>query len=319
MRTYLRPVASLYEIEIDPALKWPSLPSQPLATATRSAGATSKRSVPEERENSPGRVPTTSSTPPDLPDQQEDLFREVLGLLERKQIPLAVSGAFALRQHTGIYRFTKDLDLFLTAPKAGCALSCLQQHGFETEIRDPVWLAKAHRDDFFVDLITGMSNAAIVVEDSWIARAQPAVIYDVETRVLAPEELIASKLFVTRRERFDGADIAHVIYGTQGQLDWKRISDLVGEHWEMLLWSLILFRYVYPGQTHFVPDELWTDLLSRFQKEIANPNSRARFRGSLVDENMFAIDVQEWGLDNVLEEYRGRREPKLRPPSENCK
>jgi len=318
MRTYVPPVASLYEIETESAVEVPVPHRQADATATPSARATSKRSVPEERENSPERVPTTSSVPPELPDQQEDLFREVLGLLERKQIPLAVSGAFALRQHTGIYRFTKDLDLFLTAQKAPCALSCLQQHGFETEIRDSVWLAKAHRDDFFVDLITGMSNAAILVEDSWIARAQPAVIYDVPTRVLAPEELIASKLFVTRRERFDGADIAHVIYGTQGQLDWKRISDLVGEHWEMLLWSLILFRYVYPGQTHYVPNELWTELLSRFQKEISNPNPDARFRGSLVDENMFAIDVQEWGLDNILEEYRGRREPKLRPPSKNC-
>jgi hypothetical protein len=26
---------------------------------------------------------------------------------------------------------------------------------------------------------------------------------------------------------------------------------------------------------------------------------------------MFAIDLQEWGLENLLEEYRQRREPKL--------
>ena len=87
-----------------------------------------------------------------------------------------------------------------------------------------------------------MSNAVIVVEDSWIERANPAVIYDVSTRVLAGEELIASKLFVTRRERFDGADVAHVIYGTQGKLDWQRVLQLIGEHWEMLLWALVLFR-----------------------------------------------------------------------------
>src|SRR5207253_11142238 len=109
--------------------------------------------------------------------------------------------------------------------------------------------------------------------------------------VLAPEELIASKVFVTRRERFDGADIVHVIYGTPGQLDWERLFELVGEHWEMLLCSLVLFRYVYPAQTHYVPNWVWQELLTRLMKEIKQPNPSARFRGSLVDDKMFAIDI----------------------------
>ena len=32
-----------------------------------------------------------------------------------------------------------------------------------------------------------------------------------------------------------------------------------------------------------------------------------KFRGSLVDDKMFAIDVNEWGLENLMEEYRERR------------
>ena len=263
--------------------------------------------MPEEHSTTSASLPVTSSVAPELPKEQEALFRGVLTLLEQKNVPFAVSGAFALRQHTGIFRFTKDLDLFLTSKNAGRALQFLEEHGFETEICDPVWLAKAHRDDFFVDLITGMSNAAIVVEDSWIERAKPAVIYGVETRVLAPEDLIASKLFVTRRERFDGADIAHVIYGTQGKLDWRLVLQTVGEHWEMLLWALVLFRYVYPAQTNYVPQDVWQELLSKFQNAIANPDPNADFRGSLVDENMFAIDIREWGLANLLANLRARR------------
>jgi hypothetical protein len=126
----------------------------------------------------------------------------------------------------------------------------------------------------------------------------------VKTRVLAPEELLASKLFVIRRERFDGADIAHIIYASRGSLKWGRVLELVGEHWEILLWTLILFRYVYPAQTHYVPEELWQDLLSRLQREVTSPNALAKFRGSLVDDNMFAIDVNEWGLHNLLQEAR---------------
>ena len=258
-------------------------------------------------ERQPAIVPETSSQPQVIPEQQQMLFREVLELLERKKVPFAVAGAFALRQHTGISRDTKDLDLFLSSTNATKALKILQKEGFECEVCDPVWLYKAHRYEFFVDLITGMSNATIVVEDSWIERARPAVIYDVTTRVLAAEELIASKLFVTRRERFDGADIAHVIFGTQGKLKWQRILQLIGKNWEMLFWALVLFRYVYPAQTDYVPKQLWQELIHRYQNAIAHPDPSAKFRGSLVDDKMFAIDVNEWGMANLMQEHRERR------------
>ncbi len=265
-------------------------------------------------------LPVTSSLPTEQPREQVDLFRDVLQALESSRVPYAVSGAFALRQHTGICRFTKDLDLFVTARNSDTALACLRQAGMECDVTDPVWLAKAHRDGHFVDLITGMSNGLIIVEDSWIERARPAVVYGVETRVLAPEELVASKIFVARRERFDGADIAHVIYGTYGGFDWQRELDLVGEHWEMLLWALILFRYVYPGQSHYVPGKIWCELLGRFENSLRNPNPQAVFRGSLVDDNMFAIDVNEWELPNLLANQREARLANLgskRVPCEN--
>jgi nucleotidyltransferase DUF2204 len=252
-------------------------------------------------------LPETSSSPGPIPERQRALFQEVLALFEEKKIAYAVSGAFALREHTGIYRNTKDLDVFLTAGTAVRALAHLRDRGFECEVCDPVWLFKTHRDGFFVDLITGMSNAALVVEASWINRSKPAMVYGAQTRVLAPEELLASKLFVTRRERFDGVDIAHVIYGSKGKLDWKRVLRLAGENWEMLFWALVLFRYCYPAQTDYVPKRLWQALLTRFQELVSNPDPAAKFRGSLVDPKMFAIDVKEWGLADLVTEYRARR------------
>lgn len=239
-------------------------------------------------------LPVTSSIPADVPEEQASLFRELLTALEDKRVPYAASGAFALRSHTGICRFTKDLDLFMTAKTSCDVFPYLRERGFDCMVCDPVWLAKAPKGEFFVDLITGMSNGVIVVEDSWIERASPVVIHRVKSRVLAPEELVASKIFVAKRERFDGADIAQVIYGTYGTFDWERMLQIVGEHGEMLLWSLMLFRYVYPAQTHYVPSTIWRRLLQRFENQISGPHSDAKFRGSLVDENMFAIDVNEW-------------------------
>ncbi len=231
--------------------------------------------------------------------------------MNEREIPYAVSGAFALREHTGICRNTKDLDLFLSPDDVPKALAELRAAGFETEVKDPVWLAKAHRDDFFVDLITGMSNGIVTVDRSWIENATPSQILGIPVRVLAAEELLVSKIFIAFRERFDGADIVHLVYGTRGKLKWDRVLQLVGEHWQLLLWALVLFNYVYPQDSKSVPERVWNDLLQRFRKNLDSPGTAANFRGSLLDERMFAIDVNEWGLDNLLERSRERREPKI--------
>ena len=251
----------------------------------------------------------SSSTPPVFAPEQRALFIEVLRHLIAQQIPFAISGAFALHQHTGIWRDTKDLDLFLIHEDVPRALELLTAGDFEAEVCDPVWLCKARRADFFVDLITGMSNAVITVQRDWIERASLAEVLGVPVKVLAAEELIASKLFVTRRERFDGADIVHVIHGTGGKLDWNRILQIIGEHWMMLLWALVLYQYVYPAHSEFVPRTLWEELLSRFRNELDHPNPHAAFRGTLIDENMFAIDTQEWGMANLNEQMRNVRAP----------
>jgi predicted nucleotidyltransferase len=261
-------------------------------------------------------LPVSSSSPPQFPPDQENLFREVLQLLTDQGVPFVVSGAFALQTHTGICRDTKDLDLFLSTEDAQRALQVLQEDGFQCEVADPVWLAKAHRGEFFVDLITGMSNGVVKVDQTWIDRATPSELFGVQVRVLGPEELILSKLFVTRRERFDGADIVHVIYGTHGQLDWDWLLQSVGEHWEVLYWMLVLFHYAYPSKVDYVPSRIWDDLMNRFQTAIRNPDRNSPFRGSLIDPLMFAIDVDEWGMPDMNQEYRERRQPKLRPSCE---
>ena len=240
------------------------------------------------------------------------MFSEVLHLLSAENILFAVSGAFALQRHTGIWRDTKDLDVFLTDDQIDKAFELLRAHGYETEICDPVWLCTVHRGPYFVDLITGMSNGALCVQPDWIERASEAEVVGIRVKVLAPEELIASKLFVTRRERFDGADIVHVIYGTQGKMDWDRVLQLIGENWMVLLWVLVLYQYCYPAQSHYVPRELWANLLSRLNAELDNPNARANFKGSLIDEKMFAIDVTEWGLADLNTKFRTAKVTPLR-------
>jgi hypothetical protein len=270
---------------------------------------------PELMANGDRPLPVSSGVQPTLPPEQLAFFRQVLGMFNEQGFEYVVSGAFALQEHTGIFRDTKDLDLFCTPATASKALAFLKTKGFQIEVTDSVWLAKAWQGEFFVDLITGMSNGVITVDNSWIQRAYPEKVLGVAARVLAPEELIASKVFVDFRERFDGADIVHVIFRTHGKLDWQRLLHLMHGHTELLFWHLVLFHYVYPAHSHFVPHAIWDELIENFTRELSEPNKQAQFRGSLLDERMYAIDVKEWGLADLLEKARAAKRQRIAAPA----
>ena len=248
------------------------------------------------------QLPVTSSTEPDWPPDARSCYEDALHALLEPGISFVVGGAFAVHTHTGIWRTTKDLDLLLTTTHVPEALAQLKARGFDTYIKDPVWLAKARRGEYFVDLITGVGNGSLSVDSTWIARGVPEVVLGLPCRVLAVEELLVSKICVAYRERFDGADVVHLIRGCGKTLDWKRLLELTGSHWQLLFWSLVLFAYVYPAHTDDVPDSVWHELTGWFTHQIKNPSKDAPFRGSLVDPRMFAIDVNEWGERDLYKE-----------------
>ena len=67
-----------------------------------------------------------------------------------------------------------------------------------------------------------------------------------------------------------------------------------------------------PAQTDYVPREVWNDLLRRSQDDLESPTPRRHFRGSLLDDKMFAIDVDEWGMRYLLEESANSASRRLR-------
>jgi len=256
--------------------------------------------------------PVTSSIEPKWAKEARACYRDVLQALQQAGVPCAVGGAFAIHKHTGIWRTTKDLDLLLAPATVPSALAELKKAGFHAYVVDPIWLAKAHRGKYFVDLITGMGNASLIVDDSWIERAETDDILGIPCKVLQAEEMIASKVFVAFRERFDGSDVVHLIKARGVHLDWERIFELLDAHWELLLWSLVFFAYVYPAHTDLVPERVWNELAQRFAELVHHPNKDAPFRGSLADPKMFAIDVNEWGERNLFRDACDRHPCLLR-------
>ena len=47
-----------------------------------------------------------------IPDEEREVYKRALEALNAAGVPYVVAGAYAIYEHTGIYRKTKDLDLF---------------------------------------------------------------------------------------------------------------------------------------------------------------------------------------------------------------
>jgi hypothetical protein len=211
-----------------------------------------------------------------------------------------VAGAYAIYEHTGIYRKTTDLDLFVEPSQVVPAMTALRAGGFRTKLAQSHWLAKAIDDPFFVDIIYGMGNGLALIDPDWYRHSTPAILAATPVRVAPAEELIWHRLFINERHRQDMADIAHLILCVGDTLDWQRLVDKTGPHWPLLLAQLQMFYYVYPGYRSRVPDWVLANLLDRARAETGHEvPSETATRGTLISRFSFAIDVNEWGFHDL--------------------
>lgn len=252
----------------------------------------------DEYANPMGNLPTRAGVRVFRPGQAE-VLAEALRLLEAAGVRVLLAGAFAHHAYTGVWRDTKDLDFFVRREDVGAALDALSAAGFETELRHPVWLAKAWRGEYLLDFIFANSNGKLLVDETWFERSRPIELGGLRARVISLEDLIASKVYIAKRDRFDGADILHLIRCAWGTVDWPRVLDRLGEDRSLLFWYLVLFDAVYPGHSDLLPQELMQEL---FQEMRERWNGGAvdwkRFRGALIDEEAFAIDIDDWGYED---------------------
>jgi hypothetical protein len=241
-----------------------------------------------------------------IPGDQRTVYRLALETLNAGGIPYVVAGAYAIYEHTGIYRQTKDLDLLFEPKDVLPAAHALRDAGFELKLEQAHWLAKALKDDIMIDLIYGMGNGVAFIDRSWYEHGREGVLAGTPVKISPVEELLWHRLFIHERHRQDMADILHLIL-TQGDvMDWDRVVKRVGPHWSLLLAQLQLFHYVYPGFRSRVPREVMEGLLDRARAEIGQDDpDEALTNGPLISRFSFAIDVQEWGFhDTRVERIR---------------
>jgi hypothetical protein len=118
-------------------------------------------------------------------------------------------------------------------------------------------------------------------------------------RLCPVEETIWSKAYVMERERYDGADIAHLIHARAEQIDWGRLARRFGPHWRVLLSHLILFGFVYPSERRRVPEWLMRRCLELLEREMRQAPTRRVCRGPLTSRAQYLVDVQLWGYEDA--------------------
>lgn len=232
-----------------------------------------------------------------LTAEEREFYCRTLAAFEQARIEVLVGGAYAFARYTGIERHTKDLDLFVRRADFQKALMALARAGYETHVPFPHWLGKAYCGEFFVDVIYSSGNGLATVDDEWFLHAQRDAVFDVPVRLCPREEMIWSKSFIQERERFDGADVAHLLLRCAESLDWRRLLRRFGADWRVLLAHLVLFGYIFPSERQRVPDWVMDEFLRRLAtSNCAAPIQDRLCRGTLLSRQQYLMAVEQWGF-----------------------
>ena len=232
-----------------------------------------------------------------LEEPARSFYLRVLRTLSDAKAPFLVGGAYALRHYTGIERNTKDFDIFVRREDYDSVMSLLSASGCETDLTFPHWLGKATCDTALVDVIFSSGNGVSLVDDDWFRYATDGQVFDLPVKLCPPEEVIWSKAFVTERERYDGADIMHMLLACAATLDWDRLLRRFGEHWRVLFSYLCLFGFVYPSERSSIPEWVMTALMERLAEELHTAPSGERIcQGTFISREQYLPDLEQWGF-----------------------
>ncbi|MGK6352620.1 nucleotidyltransferase [Parapedobacter sp. DT-150] len=224
------------------------------------------------------------------------IYCDALTVLQDNQCDFLIGGGYAVSHYVGARRVTKDLDIFCLPQEYPKILKCFANSGYRTELTDSRWLAKVFKEEHFIDIIFDTVNNICKVDETWYTYAVDGDFYGKKAKFVAPEELIWCKIYVQNRERYDSADINHLLLKTGSRLDWARLWKRLDNHWHLLLAQLLIFQFVYPSDyRQIVPDWLFQDLISRAVEQYDLPPSLEKVcRGPLIDQTQYEVDIKEW-------------------------
>ena len=245
-----------------------------------------------------------TSTARAVNDPAAEFYIDALRKLQDTGIGFLVGGAFAYSHYSRVPRDTKDIDVFVKPDDCPRVLESFERLGYQTEIAFPHWLSKIRCGDHFMDVIFSSGNAMARVDDLWFDHAPKVNVLGLIVKLAPVEEMIWSKAFIQERERFDGADVLHLLRETGPSLDWPRLLMRFGDSWRVLLSHLILFGFVYPDKRQNIPSWVNEELLRRLTVSRPNLQSDVCY-GTLLSREQYLHDIEHWKYHDAREQPYG--------------
>lgn len=200
-----------------------------------------------------------------IPAEQWSVYERVMRSADGRGIPFAVGGGFAFSYYARRWRNTKDMDLYIRPEDREKMIQVVGDEGlkdyFDVSTYDRGWIYRSHNGHgIIVDLIWQMANYRTRVNDDWVGRGPFARIRGRAFRLIPPEELLWSKLYILQRDRCDWPDLLNVIGASGPGMDWERLIATIGEDRRVLGALLTLFTWACPGKARELPVWLWEAL-----------------------------------------------------------
>lgn len=201
---------------------------------------------------------------PFAPDASWETYASVMRAAQKERIRFALGGGTVAALYAGRRHQAKDLDLYILPADRGRMIDAVRTAGivdyYEQRPYDRTWIFRGVRDGAIVDVMWQMANGRAEVDAAWLTNGPETKVMGLTLKLLPPEELIWSKIYVLQRERSDWPEVLNMLYVQGRRLDWNRLLERVGDDRPLLSSIVCLFAWICPGRAREFPGDLWPRL-----------------------------------------------------------
>jgi Uncharacterised nucleotidyltransferase len=154
-----------------------------------------------------------------------DTMKRAVAALEAERITYLLAGGMGCWAYGGPPS-SKDIDLMVKTEDAERALRALEGAGMRAERPAEQWLFKAWDGDLMIDLI--FDPIGLPITDEVIARGEQLGIGGMEVRVMALDDILATKLLAFDEHSLDYRPSLQIARALRERIDWARLRERVG-------------------------------------------------------------------------------------------
>ena len=150
----------------------------------------------------------------------EHALKRAAAALNRAEVPYLLGGSLASWARGGP-ETRHDLDLMIKPEDVERSLEALSEAGMRPERPPEDWLVKAWDGDTLVDLI--YCPKGLPMDDDVIARGEQLSVLGMEIRVMALEDVMATKLMALTEHSLRYEGLLQIARALREQIDWAAV------------------------------------------------------------------------------------------------